>query len=132
VALGNEPFLKPMLEFLFESIAAEVISAMILEGTMAEHYTIEDPSAFILFSLVVHSFDLVVSSFGILSIRGTSESGLISTIEDPMVVMQEEYSVTIRVAILTFEVFNRWLLYTDVTPHVSKFHDYVNHMFMRP
>jgi H+-translocating diphosphatase len=65
----------------------QVISAMILGGTMAEHCTIEDPSAFILFPLVVHSFDLVVSSVGILSIRGTSESGLISTIEDPMAVM---------------------------------------------
>jgi hypothetical protein len=63
---------------------------------------IADPSGFILFPLVVHSFDLVVSSVGILSIRGTRDSGLISPIEDPMAIMQKGYSVTIMLAVLTF------------------------------
>ncbi|CAN6347180.1 unnamed protein product [Urochloa humidicola] len=101
---------------LFESIAAEIISAMILGGTMAQRCKIEDPSGFILFPLVVHSFDLVVSSVGILSIRGTRESGLISTIEDPMSIMQKGYSVTIMLAVLTFGVSTRWLLYTEQAP----------------
>lgn len=65
-------------------------------------FIIADPSGFILFPLVVHSFDLVVSSVGILSIRGTRDSGLISTIEDPMAIMQKGYSVTIMLAVLTF------------------------------
>ncbi|KAL6649177.1 hypothetical protein ACP70R_013401 [Stipagrostis hirtigluma subsp. patula] len=101
---------------LFESIAAEIISAMILGGTMAERCKIEDPSGFILFPLVVHSFDLVVSSVGILSIRGTRDSGIISAIEDPMAIMQKGYSVTIMLAVLTFGVSTRWLLYTEQAP----------------
>ncbi|RLN29379.1 pyrophosphate-energized membrane proton pump 3-like [Panicum miliaceum] len=101
---------------LFESIAAEIISAMILGGTMAQRCKIEDPSGFILFPLVVHSFDLVVSSVGILSIRGTRDPGLISPIEDPMSIMQKGYSVTIMLAVLTFGVSTRWLLYTEQAP----------------
>jgi hypothetical protein len=61
-----------------------------------------DPSGFILFPLVVHSFDLVISSVGILSIRGTRDSGLKSPIEDPMSILQKGYSITIVLAVLTF------------------------------
>ena len=61
-----------------------------------------DPSGFILFPLVVHSFDLVVSSAGIFSVRGTRESGVKAPIEDPMSILQKGYSVTIVLAVLTF------------------------------
>ncbi|CAN6452616.1 unnamed protein product [Victoria cruziana] len=101
---------------LFESIAAEVISAMILGGTMAKHCKIEDPSGFILFPLVVHSFDLVVSSVGILSIRGTRDSGLKTAAEDPMTILQKGYSVTIFLAVIAFSGSTRWLLYTEQAP----------------
>ncbi|XP_077238576.1 pyrophosphate-energized membrane proton pump 2 isoform X1 [Tasmannia lanceolata] len=101
---------------LFESIAAEIISAMILGGTMAQRCKIEDPSGFILFPLVVHSFDLVVSSVGILSIRGTRDSGAKNPIEDPMAILEKGYSVTILLAVLTFGASTRWLLYTEQAP----------------
>uniref|UniRef100_A0A2N9I0I3 H(+)-exporting diphosphatase n=1 Tax=Fagus sylvatica TaxID=28930 RepID=A0A2N9I0I3_FAGSY len=104
---------------LFESIAAEIISAMILGGTMAQRCKIEGkyyPSGFILFPLVVHSFDLVISSVGILSIRGTRDSGSKSPIEDPMAILQKGYSVTIVLAVLTFGLSTRWLLYTERAP----------------
>lgn len=101
---------------LFESIAAEIISAMILGATMAQRCKIEDPSGFILFPLVVHSFDLVISSVGILSIRGTRDSGLKSPIEDPMSILQKGYSITIVLAVLTFGLSTRWLLYTERAP----------------
>ncbi|KAG9449311.1 hypothetical protein H6P81_009276 [Aristolochia fimbriata] len=101
---------------LFESIAAEIISAMILGGTMAHRCKIEDPSGFILFPLVVHSFDLVVSSVGILSVRGVRDSGAKSAIEDPMAILQKGYSITIFLAIVTFGVSTRWLLYTEQAP----------------
>lgn len=101
---------------LFESIAAEIISAMILGGTMAQRCKIEDPSGFILFPLVVHSFDLVVSSVGILSIRGTRDAGAKVPIEDPMAILQKGYSVTIILAVLTFGMSTRWLLYTEQAP----------------
>ncbi|GMI86084.1 hypothetical protein like AT1G16780 [Hibiscus trionum] len=101
---------------LFESIAAEIISAMILGGTMAQRCKIEDPSGFILFPLVVHSFDLVVSSIGILSIRGTRDSGVKGPVEDPMTILQKGYSITIVLAVLTFAGSTRWLLYTEQAP----------------
>ncbi|XWS20592.1 hypothetical protein CRYUN_Cryun31cG0115700 [Craigia yunnanensis] len=119
---------------LFESIAAEIISAMILGGTMAQHCKIEGkckfplifdvvvtylyryPSGFILFPLVVHSFDLVVSSVGILSIRSTRDNSVKAPIEDPMTILQKGYSVTIVLAVLTFTGSTRWLLYTEQAP----------------
>ncbi|KAH9622395.1 hypothetical protein KSS87_007578 [Heliosperma pusillum] len=99
---------------LFESIAAEIISAMILGGTMAQQCKIEDPSGFILFPLVVHSFDLVVSSVGIFSIRNTREPGI--GLEDPMKVLEKGYSITIVLAVVAFGASTRWLLYTEQAP----------------
>ncbi|KAM1240660.1 hypothetical protein TB2_046081 [Malus domestica] len=96
---------------LFESIAAEIISAMILGGTMAQH-----ASGFILFPLVVHSFDLVISSVGIFSIRGTRDSSGKASSEDPMKILQRGYSITIVLAVLTFGASTRWLLYTEQAP----------------
>ncbi|KAG4400118.1 hypothetical protein GLYMA_07G001500v4 [Glycine max] len=101
---------------LFESIAAEIISAMILGGTMAQRCKIADPSGFILFPLVVHSFDLIVSSAGIFSIRGTRETGIIVPMEDPMTILQKGYSFTIVLAVLAFGLSTRWLLYTEQAP----------------
>ncbi|KAL3808547.1 hypothetical protein ACJIZ3_007457 [Penstemon smallii] len=101
---------------LFESIAAEIISAMILGGTMAKRCKIEDPSGFILFPLVVHSFDLVISSVGIFSIRNTRDSVVLGAIEDPMAILQKGYSVTIVLAVLTFGLSTRWMLYTEEAP----------------
>ncbi|KAK9097569.1 hypothetical protein Sjap_023066 [Stephania japonica] len=101
---------------LFESIAAEIISAMILGGTMAQQCKIEDPSGFILFPLVVHSFDLVISSVGILSIRSQRESAAKVPVEDPMAILQKGYSITIFLAVITFGLSTRWLLYTDKAP----------------
>ncbi|XWS19221.1 hypothetical protein CRYUN_Cryun32bG0112300 [Craigia yunnanensis] len=132
---------------LFESIAAEIISAMILGGTMVQRCKIEgncsiqtnlvkkkvcrslhpygvrtkfvgcdNPSGFIMFPLVVHSFDLVVSSIGILSIRSICDSSVKAPIEDPMAILQKGYSVTIVLAVLTFAGSTRWLLYTEQAP----------------
>ncbi|KAF9675116.1 hypothetical protein SADUNF_Sadunf10G0197900 [Salix dunnii] len=96
---------------LFESIAAEIISAMILGGTMAQH-----PSGFILFPLVVHSFDLIISSVGILSIKSTRDSSVKSPMEDPMAILQKGYSITIFLAVLTFVASTYWMLYTEQAP----------------
>ncbi|KAJ0575003.1 putative inorganic diphosphatase [Helianthus annuus] len=101
---------------LFESIAAEIISAMILGGTMAQRCKIEDPSGFILFPLVIHSFDLVISSVGMFSIRGTRDPGVIGVMEDPMTILQKGYSVTIILAVVTFGLSTRWMLYTEQAP----------------
>jgi Na+/H+-translocating membrane pyrophosphatase len=52
---------------LFESISAEIISAMILGGYMATAAGLdpETKAGFILFPLIVHSLDLVVSTIGV-------------------------------------------------------------------
>lgn len=65
-------------------------------------YLCADASGFILFPLVVHSFDLIVSAIGILSIRGTRDPGSKSLVEDPMAILQKGYSVTIVLAIIAF------------------------------
>ncbi|CAM6016977.1 unnamed protein product [Sphagnum balticum] len=101
---------------LFESIAAEVISAMILGGSMVKRCKLEDASGFILFPLVIHSFDLVVSAIGIASIKGTRDPGSKSVLEDPMVILQKGYSVTLFLAVLAFGGSTRWLLYTEQAP----------------
>lgn len=49
---------------------------------------------------MVHSFDLVISSVGIFSIRGTRGAGVAA--EDPMRILEKGYSVTIVLAVLTF------------------------------
>ncbi|EFJ14101.1 hypothetical protein SELMODRAFT_156843 [Selaginella moellendorffii] len=100
---------------LFESIAAEIISAMILGGTMVKRCKLEDASGFILFPLVVHSFDLVVSAIGILSIKNAREVGT-KYMEDPMAVLQRGYSVAVVLAVITFGASTRWLLYTEQAP----------------
>ncbi|CAK9865400.1 unnamed protein product [Sphagnum jensenii] len=101
---------------LFESIAAEVISAMILGGSMVKRCKLEDASGFILFPLVIHSFDLVVSAIGIASIKATRDPGSKSVLEDPMVILQKGYSVTLFLAVLAFGGSTRWLLYTEQAP----------------
>ena len=49
---------------LFESIAAEVISAMILGGTMAKKANLPDATGFIMFPLVVHAMDCLAGGWG--------------------------------------------------------------------
>lgn len=65
-------------------------------------YEHADPSGFILFPLVIHSFDLIISSVGMFSIRGTRDPGVIGGMEDPMTILQKGYSVTIVLAVVTF------------------------------
>eukprot|EP00245_Coleochaete_scutata_P018811 TRINITY_DN9973_c0_g1_i1.p1 TRINITY_DN9973_c0_g1~~TRINITY_DN9973_c0_g1_i1.p1 ORF type:complete len:814 (+),score=162.03 TRINITY_DN9973_c0_g1_i1:382-2823(+) len=101
---------------LFESIAAEIISAMILGGTMAKKLKLRDPSGFILFPLVVHSFDLLVSAIGILSIKSTRDHSSKSPVEDPMAVLQKGYNITLFLAVLAFGGSTRWLLYSEQAP----------------
>lgn len=60
-----------------------------------------------MFPLVVHSFDLVISSVGIFSIRNTRDPGVIGAIEDPMAILQKGYSITIILAVLTFGLVRR-------------------------
>lgn len=56
---------------LFESISAEIIGAMLLGGTLASAQRLPDDVTmnFMTFPLLIHSFDMLVSTAGVLSIR---------------------------------------------------------------
>lgn len=56
---------------LFESISAEILSAMILGGTLAEQAGVdfETKSGLILFPLLVHTLDLLVSTIGVYMVK---------------------------------------------------------------
>lgn len=73
-----------------------------------------DPSGFILFPLVIHSFDLIISSVGIFSIRGTRDPGVIGVMEDPMMILQKGYSVTIVLAVVTFGLVSDFFFLTYI------------------
>eukprot|EP00494_Astrolonche_serrata_P024746 UN25006 len=73
---------------LFESIAAEIVSAMILGSMLAEESQV-DVTGFICFPLVVHAFDLVVSSFGIWVVYMLPQSSFES--REPMKILKIGY-----------------------------------------
>jgi len=97
---------------LFESIAAEVISAMILGGSMAKKAGISDPSGFIMFPLMVHALDCVVSAAGIMSVK-VAGSG---RAEDPYDVLKSGYAVALGLSVVGFGVTTRTLLYAEAAP----------------
>lgn len=98
---------------LFESIGAEIISAMILGGTMAKRSGIENPEGFILFPLVVHALDLVVSAAGILSISSTTQRPR----EDPYDVLKSGYMVALGLAVICFGVTTKLMLDVPGAPN---------------
>merc|ERR1712137_234372 len=79
---------------LFESLSAEIIAAMILGSTLTQSTKPPLDSAtqlhYMLFPLVVHVVDLIVSTLGILSVRRTGPLGL-AELEDPMTVLKRGY-----------------------------------------
>ncbi|EFN56974.1 hypothetical protein CHLNCDRAFT_143568 [Chlorella variabilis] len=102
---------------LFESIAAEVIAAMILGGAMAKQAGLESAQGFIMFPLVVHTLDLVVSAVGIMSIgakakppKGGGEA------EDPYAVMKRGYAISAALSAVAFCGACRLLLHTPAAP----------------
>jgi H+-translocating diphosphatase len=56
---------------VFESVAAEIIGAMILGSTLAKEHGMESVLPFMLFPLCVHAMDILVSSFGIMTVTAT-------------------------------------------------------------
>ncbi|XP_010255659.1 PREDICTED: uncharacterized protein LOC104596277 [Nelumbo nucifera] len=103
----------------FQKTAIEVLfKTYFVGGTRAAHLL--DPSGFILFPLVVHSFYLVVSSAGILSIRSTRESEVKSPTEDPMTILRKSHSVTIFLVVFLeclfvgYFILNRYLCIAEL------------------
>lgn len=108
---------------LFESISAEILSAMILGGAMANHahLSFEVKSGFILFPLMVHSLDLLVSTIAVFFVktkpghpqqdRGYGEP------EDPLHVLMRGYYVSLALAMFGLFVICRSFLYIEALPN---------------
>ncbi len=99
---------------VFESVAAEIIGAMILGSTLASETSMDPQYAakFVFFPLVVHAMDILVSSVGIAFVghtRDTADS-------NPMVQMQKGYRVALFLSIVGFFIITQWLLNDPTNP----------------
>jgi len=103
---------------LFESIAAEVISAMILGATMAKKAQIADSTGFIMFPLVVHALDCLVSAAGIMSVneRVSLNPRMGGQKEDPYEIIKGGYRVSMGLSIVGFGIATRVMLYVEDAP----------------
>ena len=105
---------------LFESISAEIISAMILGGALADEAGLDSgvKSCFILFPLLVHSLDLTVSTISIFFVRTTKgiPSQVSGDIEDPLHVMKRAYFISIVLAVVGMYLICRWFLHVEGHP----------------
>ena len=82
---------------VFESVAAEIIGAMILGSTLATTSNLppHETAKFILFPLLVHGMDIIVSSAGILYVGSLDNPNT-----DPMQQLQKGYRVAVGLSIL--------------------------------
>jgi len=102
---------------VFESVAAEIIGAMILGSTLAHEAGLDSHYAakFVFFPLVVHAMDIVVSSVGIAFVgrtRDTADS-------DPMKQLSKGYRVALGLSIIGFWIITKVLLGTPDNPSAS-------------
>ncbi|KAI2495989.1 hydrogen-translocating pyrophosphatase [Fragilaria crotonensis] len=93
---------------VFESVAAEIIGAMILGSTLSTEsgMTANAATKFLFFPLVVHAMDIIVSSVGIAFVGVTRDSAD----SNPMRQLQKGYLIAIALSILGFYIITSWLL----------------------
>ncbi len=107
---------------LFESISAEIISAMILGGTLVEKAQLSSDvkTGFILFPLAVHCMDIMVSTIGVFCAKtqeGVPEQKAdINNLEDPLTIMKKGYMVALALAAVGFFALCRWAFYIEAHP----------------
>lgn len=106
---------------VFESVAAEIIGAMILGSTLAKESGMPSAMAskFVLFPLIVHAMDIVVSSVGIAVVGYSKKHVLTSGGDDPMKFLQKGYKVALCLSVGGFFLITRWLLYVPENPWAS-------------
>jgi len=92
---------------LFESIAAEIVAAMILGGTMADKAGL-DASGFVMFPVVIHAFDLVVSSAGIFAAYNMPD--FMFRLRQPLLILKAGYYSALSCSVFTFYFSCHWLL----------------------
>lgn len=102
---------------VFESVAAEIIGAMILGSTLANEANMDQVTAskFVFFPLVVHAMDILVSSVGIAFVGVTRDSAD----SDPMKQLQKGYRVAMLLSVIGFYIITHWLLKFPENPGSS-------------
>eukprot|EP00921_Rhytidocystis_pertsovi_P010555 GHVQ01016987.1.p1 GENE.GHVQ01016987.1~~GHVQ01016987.1.p1 ORF type:complete len:919 (+),score=104.96 GHVQ01016987.1:288-3044(+) len=111
---------------LFESISAEIISAMILGGALAKeaNFSPEVASGYVLFPLGVHCMDLMISSLGILLVK--TKKGMpdadsaAGAPEDPLKIMIRAYLITCFMGCAGFTALCRFFLHVPEHPSAWK------------
>ena len=104
---------------VFESIAAEIIGAMILGGALAKEAGLSNPAPFLFFPVVIHAFDIIVSSVGIFSVRISKrddEDAAQGKEVNPMTPLKRGYVVSISLAFIGFLFATRSLLWIESHP----------------
>ena len=100
---------------LFESIAGEILAAMILGGTLSQQLPAEAANGYVLFPLAIHAMDIIVSGVGIMMTEAPKGKGIKNI--DPMEVLKSGYKVSVGLAAVGIVVLCRLLLYTESHPN---------------
>ena len=101
---------------LFESITAEILSAMILGATLADeaNFKTDEKVCFMLFPLTVHCLDILVSTIGMHYVK--TKPGLpdynpnYGEIEDPLDIMKRGFSVSMLLGTVGFFLIAKFYL----------------------
>jgi H(+)-translocating pyrophosphatase len=101
---------------LFESLAAETLGTMLLGGTLAREAGVESPERYILFPLLVHAFDILVSMVGIMCVRAGRRDDDDSADPSPMTAMRKGYMVSLTLAFFEFTFMTFWCLHSEKAP----------------
>jgi len=100
---------------LFESIAAEIVSAMILGGVLTQSTKMTsggaDATGYVLFPLAVHAMDIVVSSIGVMMVQTSAGAN-----EKPMTVLKRGWFISVSLSIVGFFFISYTLLSLDQAP----------------
>lgn len=101
---------------VFESVAAEIIGAMILGSTLATEAGMDanTTSKFLFFPLVVHAMDIIVSSIGIAFVGGQTRAD-----SNPMIQLQKGYRVALGLSVVGFYIITHLLLGDPSNPGSS-------------
>jgi len=96
---------------LFESIAGEILAAMILGGTLSKELPEELRGGFVCFPLAIHAMDIIVSAIGIMMTEAPAGRNV-----DPMDVLKSGYKISVGLAGVGIVILCRLLLYVPSHP----------------
>eukprot|EP00594_Rhizosolenia_setigera_P006224 CAMPEP_0178940788 /NCGR_PEP_ID=MMETSP0789-20121207/1017_1 /TAXON_ID=3005 /ORGANISM="Rhizosolenia setigera, Strain CCMP 1694" /LENGTH=826 /DNA_ID=CAMNT_0020619893 /DNA_START=57 /DNA_END=2537 /DNA_ORIENTATION=+ len=101
---------------VFESVAAEIIGAMILGCTLSKEARMSDSTGlgFLFFPLVVHAMDILVSSIGIAFVGDSNRTGKAD--HNPMIQLQKGYRVALVCSVIGFYFITAMLLEDPENP----------------